>query len=188
MGKISENSAHTAARKIVEPIQDKRNAIEKEMEEYVTKIYKDSLPAKILKCWKDSDICEYMRYTSSLNINGNGFDSRNISLIGKWPKVEDNRYGYPKFDLTQEQSAFLLPLENEKEDLKKKYDTTLSEVENSILTLGTHKRVQEEFPEAYKFLPGVTRDTSLMVQLDPVREKVRCLTSTDKEKKCMENL
>ena len=65
---------------------------------------------------------------------------------------------------------------------------TLSEVENSILTLGTHKRVSEDFPEAYAYLPGVTVDKSLMVKLDPVREKVRCLTSVDKEKKCIESL
>ena len=187
MGKISERDANTAAKKIVEPIQEKRSAVEKQMQAYVTEIYKASLPAKILKCWKDSDICEYMYSTSSLNLNGNGFSNRGISLIGKWPKV-DTHYSSPVLELTAEQAAFLNPLEDEKDELKKKYDTTLSEVQNSILTLGTHKRVQEEFPEAYKFLPGITVDTSLMVQLDPVREKVRCLTSPDKEKKCMEKL
>lgn len=187
MGKISENHAHIAAKKIVEPIQEKRSAVEKEIQEYVTKIYKESLPAKVLKAWNDSDLCSYIISASSIKLYGHGFSNRNVNLIGKLPRAEGAEY-YLRIDLTAEQAAVLQPLENEKEDLKKKYDITLSEVQNSILTLGTHKRIQEEFPEAYKFLPGVTRDTALMVQLDPVREKVRCLTSPEKEKKCIDQL
>ena len=58
-----------------------------------------------------------------------------------------------------------------------------------MLALGTHKRIAEQFPEAAEFLPEAPKQNmQLMVQLKPVREKVKCLISTDKDKKCISKL
>jgi len=187
MGKISQSDAQTAARKIVEPINKKMIEIEQQIREKVTGYAQATVPADVMKVFK-GDNCEYIQTANSVNLYENGFNGRNVTLVGNVPMLKGGYYNTPKLNLTKVQADAIHKLDEKKDKLREKYETTKSEVEASILTLGTHKRVQEEFPEAYGMLPGINTNTGLSVQLQPVREKVKCLISEDQEKKCIDRL
>lgn len=91
--------------------------------------------------------------------------------------------------LTKEQATIYTKWCDKRDDLKQKCKDTVNEIEATILALGTHKNVAEQMPEALQFFPeGVKQNKMLMVQLAPVREKVKCLVGTSEEKKCMEKI
>ena len=184
MGKISQADASQAATKIAEPINEKSIEIETSLREYVTEIYKVTLPAEILKMYEKHS--EYIKTTYSVKITGTGIKERTVSLMGGLP-VDKDEY-YTKIHLSNEQSKKAGKLIDAKEDMSKKYKDTRDEIERTILNLNTHKRVLEQFPEAYGALPGVNTNTQLTVQLQPVRDKVKCLISDDKEKKCIDKI
>lgn len=191
MGKISQADASQAATKIAEPINKKSIEIETSLREYVTEIYKVTLPAEILKMYEKHS--EYIKTTYSVKITGTGIKERSVSLMGALPADKQESYTgsdeyYTKIHLSNEQSKKAGKLIDAKEDMSKKYKDTRDEIERTILNLNTHKRVLEQFPEAYGALPGVNTNTQLTVQLQPVRDKVKCLISDDKEKKCIETL
>ena len=187
MGKISESHAEQAAKKIVEPIKKKIDETEKQIREKVTEYYTAQVPADVMKVFKGAN-CDYIQTTKEVRLYENGFNDRGVSLIGQVPATNPNHYSNPKFNVNKAQADVLHKLDEKKAKLKEKYDTTYSEVKSTILSLGTHKQVEEQFPEAYGFLPGIKTDTGLMVQLQPVRTKVQCLISEDVEKKCIEKL
>lgn len=188
MGKISENDAQTAAYKIVEPIQKKMKELEEQIRIKVTEYVTATVPAEVMKVFKGSN-CDYVITEQNVRLFGHGFNGRQVSLNNQLPLLrKEEKYQYPKFELNKTQADGLQKLIDKKDKLKDKYDTTKSEIQSSILTLGTHKRVLDEFPEAYGALPGVKTDTGLMVQLAPVRAKVACLISEDTEKKCIDKL
>ncbi len=185
MGKISASDAQIASRKIVEPINKKMVEIEQQIREKVTEYVTASVPADVMKVFKGSN-CEYIKTTQNVNLQGHGFNNRSVTLTCNVPYIDTSWYS--KHELTKVQSEVIYKLDEKKEKLQEKYDVTKKEVEASILTLGTHKQVQEQFPEAWGMLPGVKADTGLMVQLQPVRDKVKCLISEDVEKKCIDKL
>lgn len=188
MGRISADDARVAATKIVEPIQKKMNELEEQIRVKVTEYVTSAVPAEIMKVFKSAN-CDYIAVSNEVNLIGYGFNKRSVRLIGNLPLLRnDGNYSYPKFELNKTQADVIQKLCDKKEKLKDKYNTTKKEVEASIIVLATHKRVSEEFPEAWGFLPGVKTDTGLMVQLAPVRAKVACLISEDVEKKCIDKL
>lgn len=186
MGKISQADAATAARKICEPINTKGAEIETKLKEYITEIWKEGIPANVMKMFNSDS--EYIKTVGSVNISGQGMSkSRSVSLVGAWPS-RTSQWSSTEFPLTNPQAQKAVKLIDAKSAMDKKYKDTKDEVEQTLLNLGTHKRVLEQFPEAYGHLPGVNTNTQLVTQLQPVRDKVRCLVSEDKEKKCIDKI
>lgn len=187
MGKISASDAQSAARKIVEPIGKKISEIEEQIKVKVTEYATGTVPADVMKVFK-SDKCNYITVTQGVVLYGHGFNGKHVGLIGQVPYIVENRYSNPRLELNKTQADIVQKLVEKQEKLEDKKKTTCSEVESMILSLGTHKRVQQEFPEAYGALPGIKVDTGLMIQIQPLRTKVQCLISNDEEKKCIEKL
>lgn len=184
MGKISQDTARKASWKIVEPIKTKMDEIEKEISVLVTDIVVQAIPADVMKLWKKHS--EYMKSNNDIRICGHGFDNRQVALTGSYP-CEDTSW-HKKMDITKEQAVELHKLDAKKEKLNDKYKTTQKEIEGTLLALGTTKRVLEQFPEAAAHLDITAPNTGLMLQIDPLREKVRCLICPDEEKACIEKL
>lgn len=186
MGKISQYDAQKAAKTIVEPIREKKTEAKNLLSEYITELWKDTIPAPVMKLYKTHS--EYISTVSSVQVTGQGIDdNESVSLIGQWPSPSGGGW-YTQFPLTNPQAKEAVKLIDEIEKLDKKYEDTMKEIEQTILNLSTHKRVLEQFPEAYGALPGVNTNTQLTVQLQPVRDKVKCLISDDKEKKCIDKI
>jgi hypothetical protein len=187
MGKISQLDAATAARRIVEPIRTKITEIEKQISVKVTEWYTAQIPADVMKVFKGSN-CDYVQTTKGVKLYENGFNDRSVSLIGQLPAIKPQHHCDPRFIVNKTQADAIHKLDEKKAKLVEQRNTTEREVESTILALATHKAVQEQFPEAYEFLPGMKKNTGLMVQLQPVRTKVQCLISENAEKKCIDKL
>lgn len=185
MGKISQDDARSAAQTICEPINVKAVEIESKLREYITELYKQSIPADVMKMFEKNP--EYIKTTSSVKISGQGLvKDRSVSFIGSFPSNKGEYY--VTLHMTNEQAKKAVKLVEQRQEMEEKYKNTKDEIETTILNLGTHKRVLDDFPEAYGSLPGVNINTQMTVQLQPVRDKVKCLISEDIEKKCISKL
>lgn len=184
MGKISQDSAYNVSTKIVEPIHKKITEVNKEINKLLTGIYRETIPQDVMKFW--SKHSNYMSSCGSVYPKGVGISSRGGESIESSPGTG----GYSKdLDLTKEQASTYTKLTDKRDDLKTKYNDTRKEIEATILALGTHKNVAEQMPEALQFFPeGVKENKMLMIQLAPVREKVKCLVGTSEDKKCLEKI
>lgn len=183
MGKISQDSAHRAAVEVSKKIDKKRIEILKELQKEVTEIYKASIPAEIMKLW--AKYPDWMDDAVEVRLEGYGFNSYGVTMTARFPTNQSNYYNR-KINLTKEQGTKLWKMDVKMQELEKKYNDTVKEIEAAILSLGTDARVKEQLPEVYPYLPGRPVNTQVAVQLQPVREKVQCLVS--KDTKCMEKI
>jgi hypothetical protein len=60
--------------------------------------------------------------------------------------------------------------------LKGKYDQSLRRLVNTLIGLGTYKRIIEQFPEVEAYLPPAT-NTSLALPIKEVRKEIKELTA-----------
>ena len=185
MGKISQNTEREVSHKICKPILEKKQEVINKRKELLTKWYRDTVPADVMKFFAKHK--EYVKTDGSVYVQGIGIETKWYGVESS-PDDDTNSYSNP-FKLNKEQSIEFSKLLEQEEDLSTKYNTTQKEIEATMLALGTHKRIAEQFPEAAEFLPEAPKQNmQLMVQLKPVRENVKCLISTDKDKKCISKL
>ena len=174
--------AENMTAKIIQPLVDKKKALNEELSKAVTEMAKQDIPKDVMKLWGSN--CEYMKSTNTVTINGNGYDRDTVALVGALPS---NTPGYQNLlNLTTERLVIINKLWSEIDKVKWAIKQTESEVYNALLSLGTFRRVVEQYPEAAPFLPNDSNRTGLMVQLDSVREKTKCLVSQDKN--CIDKL
>jgi len=185
MGKISRAVAYTAALKITEPIKYKADQLLREISEYVESIYLKEIPSDVKEVFEKFP--EYIDKNTGCYVSGPGLSS---TYYVKFKKFLPSKNGYSaNLLLNNKESVKLIKMKDEQEDLNAKYKKTTQEIEETILALGTHKKVAENMPEALRFLPEVVSiNTGLIISIEPVREKVKCLTNTSEDKKCMENI
>lgn len=185
MGRISQESAHNTSVKIVEPIKKKIGEVDKEIKELLTEYYQGIIPQEVMKFWKKNS--QYMFTVTSIYPKGVGISNSNSEPINNSPGV--SQYAREDLLLTKEQAVEFNKLIDKRDDLKQKYKAMQKEIEIAILSLGTYKRVVDQFPEVAEFFPESTKQKmQLTVQLAFVREKVKCMVGTTEEKKCMDKI
>ena len=182
MGKISGKVVEEIALKIVEPIKKKMKEIEDQIQIKVYDIYVEKVPEAVMKIFKTNS--EYIKTVTTIYLKDHGFNNRTVNIK---PCPTSSSYS-DSIHLTAAQAKDLQKLEEQKEKLKDKYNVTKKEVEGAILALGTHKRVIEQFPEIAPFLDIPQANTVVMLMIEPLRKKVQCLISEDKEKKCIDKI
>ena len=183
MSKITMAIADDMTERIIQPLVDKKKALEKELSETVTQMAKEDIPKDVMKMWKTN--CEWMKSVSSIRLDGNGYSNDDINLSGNIPCVDTSYYNN-RLNLTPERLKIIDKLWDSIDKAKAAIKQTEAEVYNTLLSLGTTKRVMDQFPEAAPFLPDNGNTMALTVQLESVREKTKCLVS--KEKACIDKL
>lgn len=165
--KITKANAHEAAKKIAQPIIVEQNKKELQLREAVTKIMKSRIPKAVLDTYEKHK--SYFKTDSSVCLDGNGFQWRRVVLT---ETVPDDLY---KYTPTEKETPVLMKLHNEIESLKEKHEQTVRDIETSILSCSTYKRLADEFPEAIPFLPEVNTCTTIAINIQPVRNTVKQL-------------
>lgn len=185
MGKISQANANSAATKVVEPINKKIQKVNKEIKEFVTECQRLTVPLEMMKMWKKFPA--YINSGTNVYVKGICITNKyNFEYIDNSPR---NLTCTPDLNLTKEQAAKYVKLIDQRDELTEKLKNTHREIEQTILTLGTVKRVVEAIPELADYFPESVKQTMMLaIQLDPIREKIKCLVSTDVEKKCIEKI
>jgi len=185
MGKISMEEARKMSLKIVEPIDKKIKEVNAEIKVLLTGYYHATIPQEVMKFFKKYPT--WIATVVNVYLSGQGITkSYNGINIERSPAINGSM---PTLDLSKEQASLYLKLCDKRDELKGKYEQTFKEIEATILSLSTHKRVAEQFPECVAFFSQAPKQNNqLMIQIAPVREKVKCLISDDKEKKCIDKL
>ncbi len=174
MSRISKAVAEQIAEKLVEKIKKEIKAVETQIEDLVIPIYEATIPPEVAKVYKKHP--KWFRETYSEYVRGEGINNnyRNVSFRKAYPS--DNS----KVVMDSKQATAYLKLDQRKEELQDKLKVTKSEIENTLLALGTYKNILNEMPELAVYLP-VTEGKALMHMPAQIKEKIGCLLSTDSE-------
>lgn len=163
---ISKTTAHEVAKKVTEKKKQVIDDLQIEFSEHLEAIYKKQIPAGVLSEFGKNKA--YFKTTSSTSIVGEGFDFRRENFTKNLPYKDNNAITKP----SPEEAAVLIKISNGIDNLKKEYEQTRKEVEAALISLRTYKRIEENFPEAFLFLPK-QQNTALVVNLESLRRKLK---------------
>lgn len=171
MSKISQAAAADAAKKITEPIRKQIEALNDSLRVELGTIVRKSIPKEVLALFETHQ--NYVKSGTSFRVYGNGFNGQYLPTDKRYPETGNNDTVTP----TKEEAKKLQDIISKKEKLSEQLQTTRTEIEKTIISLGTYNRVKEQFPEAYPYLPQATTNTSLIVEMKPIRDKVKKLVA-----------
>lgn len=183
MSRISQEKASQVTDKPVEKLGKEIKAKEQELKEYVTEQYKATLPKDVVRMWERGK--KWMNSTKSIYIDGVGIGKYETFYLTE--EVPKDCSGAKTFSVSPEQATHILKLKNTIESLQIKEKTTYREIYNTILSLGTWKRVLEHMPELRPYVPTENNNMGLMLVPSAVKEKIQCLISTT-DNSCIEQL
>lgn len=163
--RITKELANNIARGLLKTKTDEISEFSKSIREYATEIYKRQIPENVLKLFKSNK--EYINTSCSVRLIGNGFNY-DYQAIDELPST----LTHPHLVFTNEEAEKLLSMRYRLEALKKDREELKKEVEQTLISLGTYKRVSENFPEAIPFLPKV-KNAEIVVDLTKLREKIK---------------
>jgi hypothetical protein len=184
MGKITTRAALEAAREITKPLLTKYEQSYTELKEFLIGAHLKRLPKEIVEVWTLHS--EYVEKTTGCYVYGIGIsnDDNWYNLSKALPSAHGSSI---KLELDKKESTAYVKLKDAADNMYNKWESTKTEIYNTLLTLGTHKKVGEVMPNALRFFPEASKVTqTLVVQIQPVVDKVNCLISN--EQKCVENL
>ncbi len=181
MGKISQGTAEKVALEITKPLKEGIAKKEKELGEALAQVLEKEVPKEVAEAYKKYPT--WIKSRSGVSLQGHGFSYTGISLYRSVPREKEEYY----YNIPAAESKAIHKLNNELIDLEKQYKETRETIENTLLTLGTDKRVQETYPEAYPFLPVRNNCTALIVDIKGVREMTctlipGCITAVPEKK------
>lgn len=182
MAKISKDAARKAAEQIAAPLKQKADTANNNLKSFLIKIYLDTLPKQVVDT--SEKYYNYVQRSWSVRVYGIGINGDWIGLGEGVPAEHGNT---PILKLDEKEAKEYLKLDDIRATAQEKYKQTLQEVENTILTLGTHKKIAEVIPNALRFLPEINKPSrELVLQIQPIVDKVNCLITN--EDKCVDKL
>jgi hypothetical protein len=125
-----------------------------------------TVPEVVMQTFKNHP--NYVNKSTYINIYGVGFNNDTV-WVKEFPYTGNN-----SLQITEEMGAKSLLKEfNEIETLKKEIKDLKKEIEVALYnTLKTYNRVSEVFPEAFKHLPKLNKNSSaIVVNLDHLRKQ-----------------
>lgn len=173
--KISRTNAEQIAKKICQPLKDKIALAEKELSETATQLAVKKIPKVVMQAFKSHP--EYVNTRSSVWFSGVGLrDYDYISLTKQVPALDR------KINISASEAKQLLRLKQTLEHNKEHYDAQKVEITNTLIALGSYKRIAENLPDVAPYLP--TKDTvALIVPIDNVKNNIKKLLNTNEPTK-----
>jgi len=123
-----------------------------------------SIPDEVIKLYKKYP--NHFETKRSFQLCGNGFEYQYLGVTKDIPHYKSS------FTPNEEDSKLLINKLNEIKDLKKKYDELFKEIEITLFSLRTYKRVEENFPEAFLLLPNKTT-YAVALNISDLRQKIK---------------
>ena len=122
-----------------------------------------SIPKEVIDFYKKYP--NYVETRQTFLLSGNGFDYKYLYTKNSIPSFKSS------FIPNERDAIILHGLWNDISNKEKEYKKLLSEIEIALFSLRTYKRVKENFPEAFVFLPNSVSN-KLVVNISDLRNKI----------------
>lgn len=168
---ITKDIARQTAIKMIAKIEAKVKNKKAELSELIIENYNKNLPKEILEA--SLKYPNYFKKSSQVLLKENGLND-SFSLTKSVCSTLDT---YQVVFIPEVAIAKLLSkgiielnkLENKKKELR-------IQIENTLLNLKTYKRIQDQFPEAFEFLPEKAQtDNALAIPIDDIRKQLSAI-------------
>jgi hypothetical protein len=168
--KITKTIANEIAIKMCENINTQIEECENVKRELVKKAVWEKIPENVKKLWETNS--EYIKSEKYIQVFVMG-EYNAVSLKESIPFNKNTRH------LLNEKDSNNFVLLNQKietlSDLKRK---TINEIEKTLVTLGTYKRINDSFPEAIPFLPKIV-NSEMIIDIFTIRNKVNSVLNNE---------
>ena len=166
MSRITKEIAKYVAGKLTDKHKKEIEKVHNELKEMAYDAYSKKIPKDVLLAFEKNK--SWMYKCESIRAVGNGFNHEYLYLSKQLPS-KDGSYVTVQFD--EKTSDKLRKHKNLLNSLNKKQEDLFDEIETALIRLGTFKKVEAEFKEAYIHLPK-TVSQALVVNIDKIREKL----------------
>lgn len=169
--RISQDTADRIARALTKKSYEKWQKAKREVNEGVTKLYEKKIPDE-LKAALDK-YPDWFCYTSTIYLIGVGFGNNDSETATK--QMPQNQGGsYCKLKMTDKEAEAIKSLIHARDKAEKTWEDLKRETYNTLLALGTYKKVTEHFPQAANMLPTTAaRCVALIPSLDGLTNKLK---------------
>ena len=166
MSRITKEIANYVANKLTDKKKVEIEKLEKTFKENAYNAYLKKIPKDIIELSKKYK--NYFKWIDQYKISGHGWNYEYIYMSASLPSCDGN---YATIQLDEKTSQSLLKEWQNIKDLKRKKELLHDEIFTALIRLGTFKKVETEFKEAYIHLPK-TVSQALVVNIDKIREKL----------------
>lgn len=175
MSVISRTVAEQIAYKLTTKSKASADALQKEYQEIVTKLYEAQTPKSVKDCDKKHPEWFYKRGT--VNFRGHGFSYENVTTTRQ---VICNGGTNANLELNPEIAKQIVVAKNKWEKALDDYKNLKRETENALIALKTHKNIREHLPEAAQYLPP-PMSNALVVNFDSLKKRLERQPETNQK-------
>ena len=164
--RITKQIASEVAKELVAKKRKENGKVWIELCESIYESIKKKIPKELIDF--SNKYPSYTRMSQIVKLVGNGFNHESINLNNAFPCRDWSLTYVP----TNEEGEKWIKLFNKYHEQRESISSLHRDIENALYNLKTYKAVEENFPEAYKFLPEKIT-TSLSINLSDIRQKIK---------------
>ena len=168
--KISKEKANQAAMSMVQDKREKANEINQEISKLIEKAVKRSVPKAVKTAFELHP--NFIRKSLSFSPRGLGIDRPGSITVSK-EMPSTGRHG-ATVQLNIAEAEDFINLSKKRDDITEKTAKVEKNIYNAILALGTYKRVEENFPEAFPHLPTI-ENRQVVVQVKDIVNELKTI-------------
>jgi len=162
------NITKTIAAEVAEKLLSKQvlelQGLKEDLKQKLENIILSTIPKEIKDFYKKYP--SYVETRQSFQLSGNGFEYQYLNTKNHIPSFKSS------FQPNESDALLIKNSLNEIKDKEKEYKKLFSEIEIALFGLRTYKRVEENFPEAFVFLPN-SISNKLVVNISDLRNKIK---------------
>jgi hypothetical protein len=165
MSKITKSLAKEIAEIICrKAFTEKVKGIEKEIKDYCSKLAEQTIESDIVKFF--SKYPDYVRTRSYFNFVSGGLEPFGV-YTNYIPSKESSCYR--TIEVSRDEYEQIRSKHENKRQLNSDHDLLFTQIESTLVSLGTFKRVEEQFPEAAIYLPKASENQTTVIAL-PIQD------------------
>ena len=164
--RITKSEATQVAKLMVNDTIDKKRVVLKDkMSALILPVVLSSIPNEVNETF--IKFPNYFQTAKQVNAVLNGGGSENVELSVRFPSTNE---WCPAIETPKEIYSEILKLSNQRSKLREKSDQIKNNIYETLVSLATYKKIKEQFPEAYKYIPTEWLSESFTTLALPIEE------------------
>jgi|ERR1035437_3393725 hypothetical protein len=149
-------------------INKKISSLKEEMSILMTPVVIEKIPTEVMKCFESFP--NHFKTNSSVKAVFNGGGSEHVILSNSYPCTGGwgDCYETPK-DIYDK----LVRLSNKRSKLKEESYKLKNDIQSTLISLATYKKIKDQFPEAFAYIPAEWLSESFTTLALPIEELIK---------------